>query len=179
MKKIFNLILSMVILTGATAQETVYPAKDYKGLLFIKNGTVHVGNGQVLENTTIEVRDGKIHKIGANLPIPADDVKVFDATGKHVYPGLILPNTDLGLVEISTVRASSDANEIGEYNPSVRSIVAYNTDSKLINPLRNVGILLACVVPEGGTISGTSSVVQLDAWNWEDAAYKMDNAIHY
>jgi imidazolonepropionase-like amidohydrolase len=104
---------------------------------------------------------------------------VFDATGKHVYPGLILPNTDLGLVEISTVRASSDASEIGEYNPSVRSIVAYNTDSKLINPLRNVGIMLACVAPEGGSITGTSSVVQLDAWNWEDAAYKMDNGIHY
>jgi imidazolonepropionase-like amidohydrolase len=179
MKKIFNLIMSMAILSGASAQETVYPAKEYKGLLFIKNGTVHVGNGQVLENTTIEVRDGKIYKIGANLPIPMDDVKVFDATGKHVYPGLILPNTDLGLVEISTVRASSDAAEVGEYNPSVRSIVAYNTDSKLINPLRNVGILLACVAPEGGTISGSSSVVQLDAWNWEDAAYKMDNGIHY
>jgi imidazolonepropionase-like amidohydrolase len=179
MKKIFNLIISIALMASAVAQETVYPAKEYKGLLFIKNGTVHVGNGQVLENTTIEVRDGKIYKIGANLPIPMDDVKVFDATGKHVYPGLILPNTDLGLVEISSVRASSDANEVGEYNPSVRSIVAYNTDSKLINPLRNVGILLACVAPEGGRVSGSSSIVQLDAWNWEDAAYKMDNGIHY
>lgn len=179
MKKIFNLIMSLAVMVSAVAQETVYPAKEYKGLLFIKNGTVHVGNGQVLENTTIEVRDGKIYKIGANLPIPMDDVRVFDATGKHVYPGLILANTDLGLVEISTVRASSDVQEVGEYNPSVRSIVAYNTDSKLINPLRNVGILLASVAPEGGTLSGTSSVVQLDAWNWEDAAYKMDNGIHY
>jgi len=179
MKKIFNLIMSLAVMVTAVAQETVYPAKEYKGLLFIKNGTVHVGNGQVLENTTVEVRDGKIFRIGVDLPIPMDDVRVFDATGKHVYPGLILPNTYLGLVEISTVRASSDASEIGEYNPSVRSIVAYNTDSKLINPLRNVGILLACVAPEGGSITGTSSVVQLDAWNWEDAAYKMDNGIHY
>jgi imidazolonepropionase-like amidohydrolase len=179
MKKLLSLIISMSALATTMAQETVYPAKEYKGLLFIKNGTVHVGNGQVLENTTIEVRDGKIFRVGPNLPIPMDDVKVFDAAGKHVYPGLILPNTDLGLVEISTVRASSDAREIGEYNPSVRSIVAYNTDSKLINPLRNVGILLASVVPEGGSISGSSSVVQLDAWNWEDAAYRMDNGIHY
>jgi hypothetical protein len=179
MKKIFNLILSMAFMASAMTQETVYPAKEYKGLLFIRNGTVHVGNGQVLENATIEVRDGKITKVGTNIAIPADDVKVFDAAGKHVYPGLILANTDLGLREISSVRASSDAVEIGEYNPSVRSIVAYNTDSKLINPLRNVGILLASVVPQGGTISGSSSVVQLDAWNWEDAAYKMDNGIHY
>ncbi|HMS67066.1 MAG TPA: amidohydrolase family protein, partial [Saprospiraceae bacterium] len=33
------------------------------------------------------------------------------------------------------------------------------------------------VVPDGGTISGTSSVVQLDAWNWEDASYKSDVAM--
>jgi imidazolonepropionase-like amidohydrolase len=105
MKKIFNLIMSIAVMASAVAQETVYPAKEYKGLLFIKNGTVHVGNGQVLENTTIEVRDGKIYKMGPNLPIPMDDVKVFDATGKHVYPGLILPNTDLGLVEINTIQS--------------------------------------------------------------------------
>jgi imidazolonepropionase-like amidohydrolase len=179
MRKIFALILSLALLANTIAQETVYPAKEYKGLLFIKNGTVHVGNGQVLENATVEVRDGKITKVGTNIPIPMDDVKVFDAAGKHVYPGLILPNTDLGLVEIRTVRASSDVQETGEYNPSVRAIVAYNADSKLINPLRNVGILMASVVPQGGSISGSSSVVQLDAWNWEDAAYKMDNGIHY
>ncbi|HEX5669631.1 MAG TPA: amidohydrolase, partial [Chitinophagaceae bacterium] len=93
MKKLLSLIISMSALAFTMAQETVYPAKEYKGLLFIKNGTVHVGNGQVLENTTIEVRDGKIFRMGPNLPIPMDDVKVFDAAGKHVYPGLILPNT--------------------------------------------------------------------------------------
>jgi hypothetical protein len=85
----------------------------------------------------------------------------------------------LGLKEIgSGVRGSNDYSEIGEYNPSVRSIVAYNTDSKIINTLKANGILLACITPAGATISGSSTVVQLDAWNWEDAAYKMDNAIH-
>jgi imidazolonepropionase-like amidohydrolase len=48
----------------------------------------------------------------------------------------------------------------------------------VINTLKSNGILLACVTPSGGTISGSSSVVQLDAWNWEDAAFKQDNAIH-
>ena len=155
MKKIFNLILSLAIASTTFSQETVYPAKDYKGMLFIKNGIVHVGNGQVMDRATIQVEDGKITKIGPDLPIPMDDVKVFDASGKHVYPGLILTNTNLGLVEINTVRASSDAREIGEYNPSVRSIVAYNTDSKLINPLKSTGILLAHVAPEGAIISGS------------------------
>jgi len=76
------------------------------------------------------------------------------------------------------VRGSNDYQELGDLNPNVRSIVAYNTDSKIIGTLRANGIILASVTPQGGTISGSSSVVQLDAWNWEDAAYKMDGGIH-
>jgi imidazolonepropionase-like amidohydrolase len=141
------------------------------------NGTVHVGNGQVLNNTSIEIKDGKITAIGTNIT-PAAGSTVADAKGKHIYPGLILSNSNLGLVEVSSVRATADAVEIGEYNPSIRSLVAYNTDSKVINTLKTNGITLANIVPQGGTISGSSSVVQLDAWNWEDAAYAADNGIH-
>lgn len=161
-----------------SAQDDVYPAKPYNGLLFITNGTIHVGNGQVIPNGTIEVRGGKITRVGTGIPIPVDDVKVIDAKGKHVYPGLILSVSNLGLVEVPTVRATSDAQEIGEYNPSIRSLVAYNTDSKVINTVKSNGILLANIVPQGGVISGSSSVVQLDAWNWEDAAYHADGGIH-
>jgi hypothetical protein len=85
----------------------------------------------------------------------------------------------LGLVEVNSVRATIDASEIGTMNPNIRSIVAYNTDSKVINTLRTNGILLANVIPAGGIISGSSSVVQLDAWNWEDAAYRTDIGIHF
>lgn len=177
MKKIFNIALALTAFVSATAQETVYPAKAQEGVLFIKNGTVHVGNGTVIENASVRIEAGKITAVGKDLS--AGDAKVIDASGKHVYPGLILANSDLGLTEVPTVRAMNDVSELGVYNPSVRSIVAYNTDSKLINPLRQVGILLAQVSPEGGTLSGSSSVVQLDAWNWEDAAYKTDNGFHY
>jgi imidazolonepropionase-like amidohydrolase len=174
------IVAASLLCTGyLQAQETVYPAPAYKGKTFIKNGTVHIGNGTVVENATIEITNGKITKVAAGLAIPQDDVKVFDATGKHVYPGFILANSDLGLKEIANgVRASNDYAELGDMNPNIRSIVAYNTDSKFLGVNRANGILLAVVTPEGGTIRGTSSVVQLDAWNWEDAAYKMDNGIH-
>jgi len=175
---IIALLGAYLISTASFAQENVYPAPEYKGLLFLKNGTVHVGNGQVLENTTIQINNGKIEKIGQNLPIPMDDVKVFDVSGKHIYPGLILSSSTLGLVEVNSVRATIDHTELGEINPSIRSIVAYNTDSKVINTLKTNGILMANIVPDGGLISGSSSVVQLDAWNWEDAAVKMENGLH-
>ena len=44
--------------------------------------------------------------------------------------------------------------------------------------MRPNGVLIAQVSPQGGTISGTSSIVQLDAWNWEDAVLKVDDGIH-
>ena len=180
MKKYTTIVAALLVSLSSLAQETVYPAPAYKGMLFIKNGTVHVGNGQVLENTTIQVNNGKIEKIGANLPIPANDVKVFDAAGKHVYPGLIMSNTNTGLKEIgSGVRGSNDFSEIGDMNPNVKSIVAYNSESKIINTLRSNGILLANIVPQGQLLAGSSSVVQFDAWNWEDAAYKTDGAMHF
>jgi imidazolonepropionase-like amidohydrolase len=179
MKKLLLYITGLLLSGSVLAQDDVYPAKEYKGLLFIKNATVHIGNGQVLENATIRVNNGKIEAVGTNVPVAADQAKVIDASGKHVYPGLILSNVDLGLQEIANgVRGSNDYRELGDYNPSVRSIVAYNTDSKVIGTLRANGILLANVVPQGGIISGSSSVVQLDAWNWEDAAYKTDNGLH-
>lgn len=178
MKQLLLIIAIALFIGQVQGQEDVYPVKASTGLVFITNATIHVGNGQVIENGTIKINNGKIEQVGAGMPIPAD-VKVFDVKGKQVYPGMILPNTDVGLKEIANgVRASNDYAELGEYNPSVRSIVAYNTDSKIINTLKANGILLACVAPQGGVISGSSSVVQFDAWNWEDAAYKMENGIH-
>lgn len=182
LRKLFISTLVLLISRSLGAQDNVYPAPEYKGPLFIKNATIHVGNGNVIENGTIEVKEGKIVRVGKDIPIPADDVKVFDVKGSHAYPGLILSNSILGLIEVSNIRSTTDLTEIGELNTSIRSIVAYNTDSKVINTLRSNGILLANIVPlvssQRGMISGSSSVVQLDAWNWEDAAYKTDNGIH-
>jgi len=180
MKKLIYTLTTLLTLSNlANAQESVYPAKDYKGLSFITNGTIHVGNGTVIENATIKINNGKIVEIGTNIAIPADDAQVFNAKGKQVYPGLILASSDVGLKEISNgVRASNDLTELGDFNSDVRSITAYNSDSRVINILKGNGILLASVNPEGGLITGSSSVVQFDAWNWEDASYKMDAGIH-
>ncbi len=176
MKKIL-LIISMGFFLAVNAQETVLPTKAHKGVSYIKNATIHLGNGKVLENGTIKIKDGKIEEVGANIVVPAG-ADVTDATGKQVYPGLILATSSLGLGEVNSVRATQDVREIGDMNPNVRALVAYNTDSKVINTLRSNGILLANIVPQGSFVAGSSSVVQLDAWNWEDAAYKTDEGIH-
>ena len=175
MKKIIYILSSFALLSGmATAQDNIYPAKQQKGLLFIKNGTVHVGNGTVIENATVKINNGKIEAVGTNIAVPADNAQVFDVKGKHVYPGLILPASTLGLQEIGGIRSMQDFNEIGDLNPSIRSIAAYNADSKITNTLRSNGILLAHTAPQGSLVGGQSTIVQLDAWNSEDATYRAD-----
>lgn len=179
MKKYLIVFIINIVAGAGFAQDNVYPAPAQGSPIFIKNATVHVGNGQVLNNTTIMLNNGKIEKIGVDLPIAAD-TRVFDATGKHVYPGLIISNTSIGLREIASyVRGSNDYREIGELNPNVQSIVAYNADSRIINTLRSNGILLANIAPQGSLLAGTSSTVQFDAWNWEDAAYKNNTGMHF
>ncbi len=178
--KFISTTLFLLATLFANAQDNMQPAKAYTGITIIKNGTVHTGTGAVLQNTSIQINNGKIEKIGADILAPAGDVKIVDATGQQVYPGLILSNTIMGLREIgNAVRGSNDYNEIGELNPNIKSIVAYNTDSKIINTLRGNGILLASVAPTGSLIAGSSSVVQFDAWTWEDAAYKLNNGMHF
>jgi imidazolonepropionase-like amidohydrolase len=179
MKKSLIIYFLVMFTAIVNAQENIYPAKAQNKTIIINGGTVHVGNGKVIENNgSIVIENGKILSVGTAAD--AKDATIINATGKHVYPGLILSNTNLGLQEIgAAVRGSNDFNEIGEMNPNVRSIVAYNSDSKIINTLRSNGILLANVVPQGQLVGGSSSIVQLDAWTWEDAAYNKDYGIHF
>ncbi len=87
MKKLIILIHCLALLIAVQAQEDVYLAKPYTGKLFITNGTIHVGNGQVIENGTIEVNNGKIVQVGANITVPTD-AKIVDAKGKQGIPRL-------------------------------------------------------------------------------------------
>lgn len=172
-------VCSMLLANTLTAQVRVVPAPAQDKPILLQGATAHLGNGEVIEGSMIGFKDGKISLV-ANMAtaVSVSEYEVVDVSGKHIYPGFILPTTELGLVEVSAVSATRDFSEQGQYNPNVRSIIAYNTDSELIPASRFNGILMAQTTPTGGTISGTSSVVQLDAWNWEDAAYKTDDAIH-
>ncbi len=103
---------------------------------------------------------------------------VIDCTGKQIYPGFIDPDCSLGLVESGAVRATTDVADIGALNPELRTLTTYNTDSKITPVVRINGILTAQIAPQGGLISGTSSIMSLDGWNWEDACYKADDGVH-
>jgi hypothetical protein len=179
-KKLYiSIIVLLACMVQVSAQSPVVAPVQKKPVM-LTGGTIHTGTGEVIENGTVVFTAGKITSVGKSTDLKVDKTgfEVIDVTGKQVYPGLIFPNTSLGLVEIgSGVEVATDNRETGDLNPNVRAIVAYNTDSHVIPVLRSNGILIAQIVPTGTLLPGTSSVVQLDAWNWEDAAYKIDNGI--
>lgn len=144
-------------------------------------GVAHIGNGETINSSAICIENGKF-----NFVVDASSIRInpneFDTIiniyDHHVYPTFISTNTTLGITEISAVRATNDFNETGDFKPHVRSLIAYNTESKIIPTIRTNGVLLAQVSPQGGRISGTSSVMKLEGWNWEDAAQKQDDGLH-
>lgn len=156
--------------------EVPAPAPKQTQPVYLTHATIHTGNGKVLQNATIGFENGKISLVEENPSFKTDETmgKVIDCTGKHIYPGIIAANTKLGLDEIEAVRSTNDYAETGEFNPDARAIIAYNTDSRVTPTVRSNGVLFAQSTPLGGSVSGTSALVQLDAWNWEDALVKED-----
>lgn len=179
MTKMKNLlfILSTLFALQAFAQT---PAPDQSKRVLLYGATAHIGNGEIIESSLIIIENGKISTIedASKIRIDISDADYYDVIGKHVYPGFILPNTTLGLADIDAVRASRDFDEVGELNPHIRSIIAYNTDSPVLPTIRTNGVLVGQITPQGGMISGTSSIVEFDAWNYEDALYKEDDGVH-
>ncbi len=176
-KKIILLILIFNISIVSIAQQT--PALQQEKSILIINAKLHIGDGTVLDNSAIGFKNGKIDWVSNSKNDTTSNYEtIIDAKGKEVYPGFIAPNSTLGLVEIDAVKSSDDESEIGTYNPNVRSLIAYTADSKVVETVRPNGILMAQITPRGGILSGTSSIVQLDAWHWSDAVIKENDGIH-
>ena len=169
--KILNTFIALILTLSSSAE---------KPILFI-GATAHLGNGQVIENAAISIKDGKFELIADASRLRIDPTAfdtIYRIYGKHIYPSFIVPNTTIGITEIDAVRATNDYRETGGINPHIRTLIAYNTDSKLAKTVRSNGVLIAQVTPRGGMISGQSSLMYLDGDNWEDAQLKADDGIH-
>jgi imidazolonepropionase-like amidohydrolase len=167
------------LFVNAQQNPTVAPAQTRSVL--IMNATAHIGDGTVIENAAIGFRNGKLDMVAdartIRLAANAYD-ETIDAAGKQVYPGFIATNSTLGLHELDAIRPANDVAETGAFKPGIRSAIAYNTDSEIIPTVRLNGVLMGQITPRGGVISGTSCVMQFDAWNWEDALIKADDGVH-
>ena len=173
MKKTFILFfISQLLIIG---QQT--PGSVQHESVLIENAVIHIGDGSIIEKGYVGFQDGKIKYVGETKPKNKYE-KSINTNGSHLYPGLIALNSTLGLAEIDAVRATRDYDEIGPFLPHISSSIAYNAESKVVESMRMNGVLIAQTTPRGGVISGKSSIMQLDAWNWEDALIVKNVGIH-
>jgi len=171
--------VALVIMAMPAFAQNPVPARPQTGPILLVGGTAHVGNGTVIQNAVIGFDNGKLTVVSdASQNVDQSGYTVVDISGQHVYPGFILVNSMVGLQEVGAIRAMSDYNEEGSINPNVRSLIAYNTDSEFPATFRFNGVLLAESTPNGGIMPGTSSVMEMEGWNWEDAAHTVDVAVH-
>lgn len=171
-------LIAIVLLHSFSIAQQPAPAPQQTRSVLITGGTVHVGDGKVITEGAVGFRAGKIDHVGYAYSVRASYDTTINASGQHVYPGFIGMNSSLGLVEIESIRATRDHRDVGAMEPELRTIAAFRTDSRLIPTIRSNGVLMVQAVPSGLTISGTSSIVQLDAWDREDALMRTDDGVH-
>ncbi|MBA2612846.1 MAG: amidohydrolase family protein [Bacteroidetes bacterium] len=172
----YNFVLILFILTC----KDVNAQRTYSHIALI-NATAHIGNGKVIENSLVVINKNKLEIVSSITGIrlnPSSYDTIIDLSGKHIYPGLINTDNILGLHDAEAVRATKDFAEVGNINPHIRALIAYNTDNIIVPTVKTNGILYTQVTPREGLISGSSSIMALEGWNWEDAVFKADDGIH-
>jgi imidazolonepropionase-like amidohydrolase len=171
------LLTTIFSLPFAARASNQLPGSEQETPIALAGGTIHTVSSGNIENGIILFEKGKITGLGQAVSLPAG-TKVINISGKHVYPGMISANTEIGLTEIEAVRATNDIYEVGDIKPNVRAEVAFNPDSEIIPVTRSNGILMALSVPSGGLISGTSALMMLDGWTWESMTLKSPVGLH-
>ena len=143
----------------------------------IVNARIHPIASATIERGTIVIRGSKIEAVGANVQVPSG-ARTVDAGGADVYPGFINARTTMGLNEPGP-RGFEDINEMHDYNPQLRTRVAYHAESDTIAVTRTNGVTTVAVMPGGGIFGGEVAVMNLDGWTWEEATLRANAGIQF
>ncbi len=170
-------LLALLVWQAQVWAQRPTPAPEQTKSVLVTGGTVHVGDGRVIDEGAVGFRNGRIDYVGYHYGVTSAYDTVIQAKGQHVYPGLIAVDTPLGLMEIEQARSTVDRQDVGMMEPELRTSAAYKADSRVVPTVRANGILLAQIAPNGLSISGTSSIVQLDAWENADALVREDDGV--
>jgi imidazolonepropionase-like amidohydrolase len=162
---------ALALLLSAAPADAQTPAPPQAQPIALTGGTIHTVSGETIENGTLVFDGGVITAVGRTVQVPAG-ARQIDVSGRHLYPGLIDADSDMGLYEIGAVDVTVDLNELGGINPNARAHVAFNPESRHIGTARSQGVLVAVSTPSGGLISGLSAAMMLDGWTWEEMALK-------
>lgn len=150
---IYRAILALIM--------TCFPVTAAGQDLAVVGGTVHTVSGEVLEGATVLIRSGRITALGHDVEIPTG-VRVLDAAGRVVTPGLFDATTSIGLVEVGMVSSSVDSRLDGDPVRAAFDVVdGINPRSVLIAVNRAAGLTTVLTAPGGGLISGQAAIIDL------------------
>ena len=110
MSKIYmrNIILVLLLVPLCAGEEVTA----------IKGGDLYTITGGIIKNGTILIKDGKITDIGQNIEIP-EKVKIIDARGKVVMPGLVGIGAELGVVGYPNIPRIADSLDPFDFSVSL------------------------------------------------------------
>jgi imidazolonepropionase-like amidohydrolase len=135
-----------------------------KKVIAISGGRLLTVSHGIIENGVLVMADGKIAAVGekGKVSVPKG-AQIVDARGMTVYPGLIDPETNFGLIEIESDQNSRDlAEPSDEIMPHMHVADAFHAETELIPVARLNGITNAVVAPAGeDTIAGQDIFIQL------------------
>lgn len=180
--KLIGLLLAGALAAFAGADNT----------FFLRNADVYPVTAPEMKGVNVLVQDGKIVDIGAKLVAPKG-VRVIEARGLRVYPGMIDSGTELGLSEVPAERVTVDTGEIGEFMPQLRALSAVNPDSEHFPVVRVNGITSVMTFPSSGGrgggggrfgggaqqyIAGQAALIHTEGWTWEEMSIDRSAAMH-
>ena len=132
----------------------------------ITNATVVLGDGSApIPGGTVVVRGGKVVAAGAGVAVPAG-VSVIDGSGKWVSPGMVVPVTDLGLLDVGAVENSNDSGaRKSPFSAALDVSAAIDPEAMPIRVSRTGGVTRTAVAPsaEASIFAGQGAYVDLAA----------------
>jgi N-acetylglucosamine-6-phosphate deacetylase len=132
-----------------------------------------------IEQGTLVIRDGVVVAVGEKVEPPAD-ARLWDASGKTLYPGLIDAYGELSSeTSQSAVKNGAGAGYWnGNVVPHASAARVYAGDAPVNKKLRSQGITARLVAPSYGIIKGTSTLVATGDGNGQEVILKEPVALH-
>lgn len=177
MKKITLLSAFFLLVFSLSHVEAQITEKPQYGKIAITGATIHTVTNGVIQNGIILIENEKITFVGPNARIDPGFYRV-NATGKHVYPGLMDSQTSLGLVEINAVAVTVDSRELGNNNPHVMAFTAINPHSAAIPVTRVNGVTHVISMPVGGGVAGKATLIDLWGYSPDSMAIRSSAGLH-
>ncbi|HVF72385.1 MAG TPA: amidohydrolase family protein [Chthoniobacterales bacterium] len=180
------LAAALSLAVSSSAQITTVPRQGIREndprVHALTNARIFTAPAKTIEKGTVLVRDGLIVEVGPDVKVPAE-ARVWDMTGKTIYPGFIDSYSRLDLPETlkpEPVRRDEDPDDPSakpkevpkesakgtrSWNPRVtaerRAADYLNVDKKGTKALRDLGFTSALVVPGRGIFRGSSALINL------------------